>query len=151
MTKRRKLACGLIGGALLALAATSQIGHASDSPTDLRQAGMKSMAKSLKAMKQAIDKNGDKADIAAAAQTIVDVSAQIPGWFPKDAGKGQSAKPEIWDNWDQFTADAKNLNDQASKMVAAAKDGQDANALGGQFQNIGKACGTCHESFRAKD
>lgn len=151
MTTRRKLACGLIGGALLAAVATAQIGHASDGPTDLREAGMKSMLKSVKALKQLIDKNGDKAEIATAAQNIVDVSAQIPGWFPKEAGKGEAAKPEIWDNWDQFTADAKNLNDQATKMVAAAKGGQDATALGSQFQNIGKACGTCHESFRAKD
>jgi cytochrome c556 len=147
----RKLAWGLAAGALFAAVAASQISFASDSPTDLREAGMKSMLKSVKAIKQAIDKNGDKNDIATAAQTIVDVSAQIPGWFPKEAGKGEAAKPDIWDHWDQFTADAKSLNDQAAKMVAAAKAGQDMNALNGQFQEIGKACGTCHDSFRAKD
>lgn len=151
MTYRLKLATGLIGCALLAAVAGSQISRAADSVTDTREAGMKSMLKSVKAIKKAIDSNGDKNDVATEAQNIVDVSAKIPTWFPKEAGKGEAAKPDIWDHWDQFTADAKNLNDQATQLVALAKAGQDSTKLGAQFQMIGKACGTCHDSFRAKD
>jgi cytochrome c556 len=151
MTYRLKLATGLIGCALLAAVVGSQISRAADSVTDTRQAGMKSMLKSIKTIKTAIDGNGNKNDIATAAQNIVDVSAKIPTWFPKEAGKGQSAKPDIWDHWDQFTADAKGLNDQATQMVTLAKAGDDSAKLGAQFQMIGKACGTCHDSFRAKD
>ena len=147
----RKLAWGLAAGALFAAVAASQISFASDSPTDQRTAGMKSMLKSVKALKQLIDGAQDKNAVATEAQKIVDISAQIPGWFPKEAGKGEAAKPDIWDPWDQFTADAKSLNDQAAKLVEAAKGDQDFTHLGSQFQEMGKACGTCHDSFRAKD
>ncbi|HVJ32384.1 MAG TPA: cytochrome c [Terriglobia bacterium] len=151
MTYRQKLVYGLIGGAILAVAATSQISFAAEDPTDLREAGMKSMLKSVKALKKLIDVNGDKNQVAAEAQNIVDVSAKIPSWFPKEAGKGEAAKPDIWEHWDQFTGDAKNLNDQAAQLVAAAKGDQDFTHLGAQFQQINKACGTCHDSFREKD
>jgi cytochrome c556 len=151
MSYRVKLACGLISCALLAVGATSQISQAADKPTDLREAAMKSMLKSVKAIKKLIDVNGDKAQLATEAQNIVDVSAKIPSWFPKEAGKGEAAKPDIWEHWDQFTADAKNLNEQASQLVADAKGDQDFTHLGAQFQQVGKACGTCHDSFREKD
>jgi cytochrome c556 len=151
MSYRVKLACGLISCVLLAVAATSQTSLAADKPTDIREAGMKSMLKSVKAIKKLIDVNGDKGQLATEAQNIVDVSAKIPGWFPKEAGKGEAAKPDIWEHWDQFTADAKNLNNQATQLVAAAKGDQDFTHLGAQFQQVGKACGTCHDSFREKD
>jgi len=151
MSYRVKLACGLISCALLAVAATGHTSRADDKPTDIREAGMKSMLKSVKAIKKLIDVNGDKAQLATEAQNIVDVSAKIPGWFPKEAGKGEAAKPDIWEHWDQFTADAKGLNDQATQLVAAAKADQDFTHLGAQFQQVGKACGTCHDSFREKD
>lgn len=151
MTYRQKLAGGLIGGVLLVAAAVSQGSLAADSPTDLRQTGMKTMLKSVKTLKHLIDVNGDKAEVAAEAQKIVDISAKIPDWFPKEAGKGEAAKPEIWAQWDQFVADAKNLNSQATQLIAAAKSDQDFAHIGTQFQEIGKACGTCHESFREKN
>lgn len=151
MSYRVKLACGLISCALLAVAATSHTSLAADKPTDIREAGMKSMLKSVKAIKKLIDVNGDKGQLATEAQNIVDVSAKIPGWFPKEAGKGEAAKPDIWEHWDQFTADAKSLNDQATLLVAAAKADQDFTHIGAQFQQVGKACGTCHDSFREKD
>ena len=112
---------------------------------------MKSMLKSVKTIKKLIDSNGDKSQVATEAQNIVDISAKIPGWFPKDAGTGEAAKPDIWDLWDQFTADAKALNTQATQLAAAAQGGQDYSQIGAQFQQVGKACGTCHDSFRKKD
>ena len=151
MSYRVKLACGLVSCTLLAIAATSQISQASDKPTDLREAAMKSMLKSVKTIKKLIDSNGDKSQVATEAQNIVDISAKIPGWFPKDAGTGEAAKPDIWDHWDQFTADAKALNTQATQLAAAAQGGQDYSQIGAQFQQVGKACGTCHDSFRKKD
>lgn len=151
MSYGRKLAWGLIAGALLAGVATSQISRAAEDPTDLREAGMKSMLKSVKALKKLIDVNGDKTAVAAEAQKIVDISMQIPTWFPKEAGKGEAAKAEIWDHWDQFTADAKNLNAQAAQLATAAKADQDFSHLNAQFQEMGKACGTCHDTFRAQD
>lgn len=151
MTHRKKLLCGLIGGTLLVATVTAHISMASDSPTDIRQAAMKSMLKSVKTLKQLIAVSGDKGQIVTEAQNIADVSNKIPEWFPKEAGKGEAAKADIWEHWDQFTADAKNLSDQAMKLAAAAKENQDFTHIGGQFQEIGKACGTCHQSFREQN
>lgn len=136
---------------MLVAATVCQVSWAAGNPIDQRQDGMKTMLKSVKALKHLIDANGDKGEVAAEAQKIVDISAKIPDWFPKDAGKGEAAKPEIWMQWDQFVADAKNLNSQATQLIAAAKADQDFSHIGAQFQGIGKACGTCHDSFRAKN
>lgn len=150
MNHGRKLAWSLAAGVVFGAVAVSQISFAADDPTDLRQTAMKSMLKSVKELKHLIGVAQDKNAVATEAQKIVDISAQIPGWFPKEAGKGEAAKPDIWDHWDQFTADAKGLNDQATKLVTDAKADQDFTHLDAQFQEMGKACGTCHDSFREK-
>jgi cytochrome c556 len=148
MKYRHNFAFSLIGGVLLATMAISQISMASDSPTDLREAGMKSMLKSVKALKKLIDTNGDKTAVAAEAQTIVEISAKIPDWFPQEAGKGEAAKPDIWTHWGDFVAASQNLHAQATQLSAAAKSDQDFTHLGTQFQQVGKACGSCHDKFR---
>ncbi|MET1025634.1 MAG: cytochrome c [Dongiaceae bacterium] len=151
MKKRKFMFLSLVAGALIASATLSHVTQAAESVTKTREAGMKSMGKALKTIKQLIDSNGDKAQIAANAQTIIDVSAKIPTWFPKEAGAGEAAKPEIWEQWDKFQADAKNLNTQATQLQVAANGGSDMSAIQAQFQMTGKACGTCHETFKKKD
>lgn len=151
MQYKKLLILSLVAGALVATATYSQMSQASEDVVKTRESGMKTMGKSMKAIKQLIDSNGDKAQIAAEAQKIVDVSAKISGWFPQAAGPGEAGKPEIWAQWDKFEADAKNLHEQSSQLLAAAQGSGDASALAPQFQNTGKACGTCHETFKKKD
>ncbi|MDY0885575.1 c-type cytochrome [Dongia soli] len=136
-------AAGILGAA--------NMGHksqADEKVTDVREDGMKEMGKALKSIKGLISDNGDKAEIAAQAQKIVNNSAKIPTWFPKEAGLGEAAKPVIWEQWDKFEGNAKNLNAQASQLVAAAQNGSDMGAIQTQFTNTGKVCGTCHEDFK---
>jgi cytochrome c556 len=145
----RKLAIlAMAAGAILGAANMSHKSLAAD-VTDIREDGMKEMGKAMKSIKKLIDDNGDKAEIATQAQKIVDNSAKIPGWFPKEAGLGEAAKPEIWAQWDKFEGDAKNLHTESSQLLAAAQGG-DMTAIQAQFMSTGQACGTCHETFRKK-
>ncbi len=148
MQFKKRLILSLVATALVASAAYSQMSLASEDVVKTREAGMKTMGKAMKTIKQLIESNGDKAQVAAEAQKIIDVSTKIPTWFPQASGPGEAGKPEIWAQWDKFEADAKNLHEQSSQLVAAAQGSGEAKALLTQFQNTGKACGTCHETFK---
>jgi len=86
------------------------------------------------------------------AQAMAGLAKLIPEIFPKgsDTGAPTEAKPEIWTEWDKFTAAAKNLEDQATKLAEVSAGG-DVAAIGAQLGEVGKACGGCHEQFRKKD
>ena len=150
MNIRKLMILTLAAGAILGAANMAQKSQAAEKVTDVREDGMKEMGKALKAIKGLVADDGDKAEIAAQAQKIVNNSAKIPTWFPKEAGLGEAGKPDIWDPWDKFEGNAKNLNTQASQLVAAAQNGGDISAIQAQFAATGKACGTCHEDFRKK-
>jgi cytochrome c556 len=150
MNIRKLMILTLAAGAILGAANMAHKSQAAEKVTEVREDGMKEMGKAAKAIKKLIDDNGDKAEIAAEAQKIVNNSAKIPTWFPKEAGLGEAAKPDIWEQWDKFEGNAKNLNTQASQLVAAAQNGSDMTAIQAQFMNTGKVCGTCHETFKKK-
>ena len=92
-------------------------------------------------------------DVAAHAQSINAMAKLLPGIFPDGTSQMDSAKtralPEIWDDFSKFEAAAKALEVASAKMVEVASSG-DLGAIGGQLQNIGKACGGCHKPFRQK-
>lgn len=86
-----------------------------------------------------------------AAVTINNNSKQIPNLFPPgsgpEAGVKTGALPAIWQNKTDFDAKAKALEEQSAKLVEAS----DEAAVKAQFGNVGKACGACHQNYRAKE
>lgn len=86
-----------------------------------------------------------------AAVTINNNSKQIPTLFPpgsgSEAGVKTGALPAIWQNKADFEAKAKQLEEESAKMVAA----NDEAGVKAQFGNVGKACGGCHQNYRAKE
>lgn len=92
--------------------------------------------------------DGPKA--AAAAKDIEETSAKIPDLFPEGTdGHPSEAKPEIWAEWDEFTGNAKSLGEAAAALAAAFDAGPDD--WKAKFQDVSKACKTCHENFRAEE
>jgi cytochrome c556 len=81
------------------------------------------------------------------------MSKMLAGIFPEGTSQLDSAntraRPEIWDDFSKFEAAAKALEVESAKMVEVAASG-DLGAIGGQLQNMGKACGGCHKPFRQK-
>lgn len=59
------------------------------------------------------------------------------------------ALPAVFDDSAKFKAAANHLENEASKLVAVSKGG-DEGAMKAQIGALGKACGGCHNDFRQK-
>ena len=82
-----------------------------------------------------------------AALATIDVTRA----FPEGSDKGTTrAKPEIWENKDDFMAKYKDLTDSTPALVAAAKSG-DRSAIAEAVRNTGGKCKACHDEYKAKD
>ena len=70
--------------------------------------------------------------------------------FPEgsETGHDTRALPAIWENRAGFEEDADDLVEAAQAAKAASADGLDA--FRPAFGAVGKACGACHETFRAE-
>ena len=146
-TKKRLLHSAIIA---LLLCGAGAVAMAQGDAIKTRQEAMKSNGGAMKAIKAVVEANGPAADIAAPAQKIAEVAANIPALFPQgsDMGGETSAKPEIWQNWDDFKAKADSLKMQADMLVSAAQAG-DIATVRAQFEKVGGACGTCHKAYKA--
>ena len=60
-----------------------------------------------------------------------------------------AALPAIWTDSAKWSEAADRLQNEASKLYAVARGGDEA-AVKAQIGAVGKACGACHESFRQK-
>lgn len=87
-------------------------------------------------------------DTAAAAETIVTVSASIPMLFPTGSNVGDSrVKPEIFTAGPRVQELAARVQQAASSLAAAAKSGDKA-ALAIAYKAQDEACEACHRDFR---
>ncbi len=150
-------AAAIAASGLLAVEDVTGIARADDlqATVDARRAVMKDQAAQMKAIYAVVDaKSGDMADMEQRALKVQADAAKIPAMFPPgtsttELGDKTHALPAIWQNMDGFKAAASNLETQAGKLAAAAKSG-DMAAFAAQFEATGKACGSCHQDFRAK-
>ena len=91
----------------------------------------------------------DAAKAAAAAHEIEKTSTKIPDLFPEGTGGHPSeAKPEVWTQWDEFTADAEALTKAATALKVALEG--EAPEWKAKFKGVIDACKTCHKTFRAE-
>jgi cytochrome c556 len=60
-----------------------------------------------------------------------------------------AALPAIWSDSAKFAEAADRLQNEASKLYAVSRSGDEA-AVKAQMGAVGKSCGGCHESFRQK-
>ncbi|OUD14456.1 c-type cytochrome [Thioflexithrix psekupsensis] len=59
------------------------------------------------------------------------------------------AKPNIWEEWDDFKAKNAALATESEKLLEVAKTG-DLDKIKAQFAETGKTCKSCHDKFREK-
>jgi cytochrome c556 len=118
-----------------------------------RHEGMESLGKAAKAIGRELKSDSPNLEtIRASAKTITDfaphvVSLTPPGTGP-DVGK-TGAKPEIWQNPQDFVAKAGDFQ-KAAQAFGAAAGGSDANAIKARFADLGDSCKACHDKYRAK-
>lgn len=91
---------------------------------------------------------GDKAAFQKHATDMVYLGGLITeGFIPNSLIEGSSAKPEVWENPDEFEAAAENLRTMAAELASPDYDmaSFDARDFGGE------ACGGCHRKFKERN
>ena len=91
------------------------------------------------------------ADVVSRNATYLENLAQMPwdGFHESTKGEKSRALPAIWQQKAKFDELAQRLQAETVKLgqVARAKDEAGVKQ---QYAAVGKVCGACHESFRAK-
>jgi cytochrome c556 len=145
----RKIITGLMAAALGLTIVTAFAG-----PKEDREAYMKTNGKLVFGTLGPVAKGEQPFDAAAVAATLKEfgdhaAKFDIAALFPEGSGgEGTESLPKIWEDAAGF---AKTVDDyKAAAAAAAASNPADVAALGAQLGEIGKACGTCHETYRLK-
>jgi cytochrome c556 len=137
------LAAGaMVGGATIAWAQADVIKE--------RQENRKQTAAAMRAVKGIVDAKGPTAGAVEQAAKIKQLQVAFDKMFPAGSDKGETkALPTVWSDWAGFQAASKNADAAYDKLAVAAGSG-DMAALTAAFGDAGKACGACHDKFRAK-
>jgi cytochrome c556 len=154
MLKPTRSVAGQTAAALVILSGAAAFAHGGATGiVKERMEAMKALGASGKAL-AAMARNEAPFDPEAAA-AHADVMAAHGGdsmtaLFPEGSLKDPSeALPEIWDEWERFTALADLLQDNAAALKAAARTG-DIDVFRPAFAKVAGTCGACHEDFREK-
>ncbi len=108
-------------------------------------AQMSVMADMARGIRQA-----DDAAFVRAANNLAFLSTIIPDAFSVRAIVEESlAKPEIWDNWDDFVSKANDLTEKAEEIAAVAETEGFIRARG-MVRGVGDTCGACHKQYKVK-
>ncbi|WP_395708258.1 c-type cytochrome [Reyranella sp.] len=137
------LAAGaMAGGATVAFAQADVIKQ--------RQDNRKAAGAAMRAIKGIIDAKGDTKGAVEQAAKLKELELAFVKMFPAGSDKGETkALPVIWTDWAGFEAANKASLAAYDKLAVAAGSG-DLAALTAAFGDTGKACGACHDKFRAK-
>jgi len=85
---------------------------------------------------------------------IVELSKKIPSLYETDTRQFSGIKTEaldgIWSSQADFKGKAEELTKAATALNDSAKGGADQAAFTKAAAAVGKACGNCHDSYRAK-
>lgn len=112
-----------------------------------RKENFRSNVKSLKLIQPAIQ-DGDRETIINEAEAIARWAKAMPEFFPNGSDMGDTkARPEIWENWDDFLAKSAANQDAAETLASLAAVGDD-DALPGAFGALSKTCGDCHNLYK---
>lgn len=138
--------------AIAAGAVLAHFAHAQQKPDVLvkqRQAAMTLIGKywgPINVMAQG--KSPYNPEIASRNARFLDALSQMPwdGFDPITRDEKSRALPAIYENPAKFKEAQDRLRSAVAKLVAATDEGAFKAAAG----EVGKACGGCHESFRAK-
>jgi cytochrome c556 len=79
------------------------------------------------------------------ANAMADLAGITNTLFPAGS-EGGDALPAIWQNTDDFAGKVSDFESAASALKAAVDDGGN---LGQAIQNLGQACKSCHDDYRA--
>lgn len=155
MNKGLRFGAAVAGVAVVLGMAGMAVAQMAPPQIDARQKAMKGNGAAAKTLTGIVrgEQPWNQQAVVEAATNINTTAKEIPGFFPQGSGPESGAKtaalPAIWTNFPDFTAKAKELEAASDKMVQLAKANDEA-GVKAQFPVVGKACGGCHENYRAK-
>lgn len=136
------LAAGaMVGGATIALAQADVVKE--------RQENRKQTAAAMRAIKAVIDNKEPTSKAVEQAAKLKTLETAFVKLFPAGSDKDTKALPTVWSDMAGFQAASKAADAAYDKLAVAAGSGDQA-ALATAFADTGKACGACHDKFRAK-
>ena len=113
-----------------------------------RMNGMSAVAKDMKTlgnMAKGIERF-DAARVQKALEAVALQASKTPLLFELNEDDPKSeARPEIWSNFDDFTAKAVKLEKVANQLVHTIKQSED---LRPAMKKLAESCTSCHESYR---
>jgi cytochrome c556 len=118
-----------------------------------RHDGMEAIGDGTKAIHRGLSGTPDLPTVRANAAKIAQLSQQASGWFPAGTGPDVAktrAKPDIWQNFDDFGAKLRNFQ-AAARAFNAAASGNDTAAMNARFSDLGGTCKACHDKYRAEE
>lgn len=90
----------------------------------------------------------DEAQFKESTRELAALATMIPeGFTPGTDIPGSAAKPEIWTEWDKFTAEAKKFADLTQKFADTAQQ-SGFEAAKGMAAQVGSECRNCHSPYR---
>jgi cytochrome c556 len=139
---------GLVG--VLAVG-PSLVVSAADDPIAARKANRKEVGDLAKQIKAVVDAGGPVASVVEPARKIAALEVPFDKLFPPGSDAGDTkALPAVWSDWNGFEAASKTLVTQATALADAAAAGKSPDEIKAAFGAMGKACGGCHNTYRAK-
>lgn len=134
--------------AALPAAAPAPVTIGADQAVAERQAAFRMSAVTFGALKAIAESGGDPAKAAFPASGLAAWAKALPGAFPAGSNVAPTeALPTVWSDAAGFASAAGAYQAATARLVVAAKAG-DAAGLKAAVEETGKACGTCHDSYR---
>ena len=141
-----------LAGVVGAVAVGPSIARAAgEDPIAERKANRKEVGELAKQIKATVDAGGPASAIVEPARKIVALEGPFDKLFPAGSDKGDTkALPAVWTDWKGFEDASHNLATQASALADAAAANKSPDDIKAAFAAMGKACGGCHNTYRAK-
>lgn len=149
---RHKTVIAALIGALAtgALVSGATVAFAQADVIKARQENRKATGPEMRAIKAVIDAKGDLKEIGPHAAKLKELELAFEKMFPAGSDKGETkALPTVWSDAAGFQKASANANAAYDKLAMAAGSG-DMAATAAAFGDVGKACGACHTTYRAK-
>src|SRR5471032_1253677 len=132
----------LVSGATIAFAQADVI--------KARQDNRKATGPEMRAIKAVIDAKGDLKEVVPHAAKLKELELAFDKLFPAGSDKGETkALPTVWSDNAGFVKASANASAAYDKLAMAAGSG-DMAAATAAWGDVGKACGACHATYRAK-
>ena len=122
---------------------------------EVRHERYEEMGDSMKAINRELKGSApDVPRIQREANVLAGLATQMAGWFPTGSGPDvhakSRAKSEIWSDPQGF-AEAHRGYMQQAQSFKRVTDGGEVEQIRAAAQTLGKACGQCHDKYRAPE